>query len=159
MHNSLRSRCGFTLVELSIVLVILGLLVGGVLTGQSLIRAAELRAVSKEFQTYQTAAMSFRDKYFGLPGDITNATAFWGQNTVCGGGAATGVCNGNGDGIVNDAGVANGTNEVLQFWTQLALAGMIEGSYTGIAGPTHGNDSTAGINVPRSKISSVGWFA
>lgn len=45
-------RHGFSLVELSIVLVILGLLVGGVLTGQSLIRAAELRSVSTEFQKY-----------------------------------------------------------------------------------------------------------
>ncbi|MBY6117485.1 prepilin-type N-terminal cleavage/methylation domain-containing protein [Mameliella alba] len=72
-------RSGFSLVELSIVLVILGLLIGGVLTGQNLIRAAELRSVMTEFKTYQTAVMTFRDKYFALPRDMTNATDFfWG---------------------------------------------------------------------------------
>ena len=77
-------RAAFSLVELSIVLVILGLLTGGILTGQNLIRAAELRSVVTEFQTYQTAVMTFRDKYFALPGDMTNATDFWGEMTNCG---------------------------------------------------------------------------
>ena len=49
----------FSLVELSIVLVILGLLTGGILAGQNLIRAAELRSVITEFKTYQTAVMTF----------------------------------------------------------------------------------------------------
>ena len=66
----------FSLVELSIVLVILGLLVGGVLSGQSLIRAAELRSVTTEYSRYTTAISSFRDKYFALPGDMSNATSF-----------------------------------------------------------------------------------
>ena len=58
----------FSLVELSIVLVILGLLVGSVLAGQSLIRAAELRSVATEYNKYVTASRTFRDRYFGLPG-------------------------------------------------------------------------------------------
>ena len=70
----------FSLVELSIVLVILGLLVGGILTGQSLIRAAELRSVTTEFSQYQTAVMTFRDKYFAIPGDMKNARDFWGAS-------------------------------------------------------------------------------
>jgi len=72
-------KTAFSLVELSIVLVILGLLTGGVLTGQNLIRAAELRAVTTEFNAYQTAANTFKDKYFAIPGDMTNATDFWGS--------------------------------------------------------------------------------
>ncbi|PZP83692.1 MAG: type II secretion system protein, partial [Azospirillum brasilense] len=55
---------GFSLVELSIVLVILGLLTGGILGGQSLIRAAELRTISTDANRYITAAQTFRDKYF-----------------------------------------------------------------------------------------------
>ena len=73
---------GFSLVELSIVLVILGLLTGGILAGQSLIRASELRAVSTEFQRYVAAVNTFRDKYFMLPGDMSNATAFWGEDAA-----------------------------------------------------------------------------
>jgi prepilin-type N-terminal cleavage/methylation domain-containing protein len=70
-------RNGFSLVELSIVLVILGLLVGGVLSGQNLIRASELRKYITLQNQYRTAISAFRDKYFALPGDMTNATAFW----------------------------------------------------------------------------------
>ena len=58
MHSK---RHAFTLVELSIVLVILGLLVGGVLSGQSLIHSAQLRVVTTELDNYKTAMNSFRD--------------------------------------------------------------------------------------------------
>jgi prepilin-type N-terminal cleavage/methylation domain-containing protein len=60
-------RRGFSLVELSIVLVILGLLTGGILTGQNLIRAAELRSAVTELQRHQASTQSFRDKYFAIP--------------------------------------------------------------------------------------------
>ena len=72
-------RSAFSLVELSIVLVILGLLTGGILSGQSLIRAAELRSVTTEYSRYTAATYSFRDKYFALPGDMSNAESFWGS--------------------------------------------------------------------------------
>jgi prepilin-type N-terminal cleavage/methylation domain-containing protein len=78
MIQTARDQSAFSLVELSIVLVILGLLVGGVLMGQSLIRAAELRRVVTDYNKYTTAVQSFRDKYFALPGDMTNAQNFWG---------------------------------------------------------------------------------
>ena len=108
-------RHGFSLVELSIVLVILGLLTGGILAGQSLVRASELRAVSSEYQRYATAMHAFRDKYFAIPGDMTNATKFWGDDaTACADGAVAdgtpGTCNGNGNGILT-AGAASGTGE------------------------------------------------
>ena len=92
----------FSLVELSIVLVILGLLTGGILGGQSLIRAAELRSVSTEAARYTTAVYSFRDKYMALPGDMPNATAFWGAAPDCSAQTASGAstCNGNGDGML-----------------------------------------------------------
>ena len=79
---------GFTLVELSIVLVILGLLVGGVLTGQSLIHAAELRAVTTEHDKFVTAINTFRDKYMALPRRMSNAVRYWGAMD---GGTADGI--------------------------------------------------------------------
>ncbi len=158
-------QSGFSLVELSIVLVILGLLTGGILAGQSLIRAAELRSVSAQLQQNMTLFYSFRDKYFALPGDMTNATAFWGEagtgsySGACPGTNAdpstdTGTCDGNGDGRL-----APSTNSVEQFraWQHLANAGMIEGSYTGVQGPAGNIDGDAGDNVPRGKLSNSGF--
>lgn len=60
-------RRAFSLVELSIVLVILGLLVGGILAGRALIHASELRGVHTEFNQYKTAVMAFRNKYLLYP--------------------------------------------------------------------------------------------
>src|ERR1700746_416796 len=66
---------GFTLIELSIVLVIIGLIVGGVLVGQDLIRAAEVRATISQIEKYNTAVNTFRGKYNALPGDLNAAAA------------------------------------------------------------------------------------
>jgi prepilin-type N-terminal cleavage/methylation domain-containing protein len=148
----------FSLVELSIVLVILGLLTGGILAGQSLIRAAELRSVSTEYSRYTTAIQTFRDKYFALPGDMPNATAFWGKddylcNLDSGTASATGTCNGNGSGIIDIETTAR--SEIYAAWQHLALAGLIEGTYAGKT--TILDESYIGINVPKSKVNNAGW--
>lgn len=158
-------RHGFSLVELSIVLVILGLLTGGILAGQSLIRAAELRSVTAELNRYYSATQSFRDKYMSIPGDFRDATRFWGRyvnaahcvTNSSAAVAATGSCDGDGDGIIEAGSSASQSGEFLQFWRQLALAGMIEGDYTGIAGSGGNWHTLRGTNVPVSKIGNAGW--
>jgi prepilin-type N-terminal cleavage/methylation domain-containing protein len=146
----------FSLVELSIVLVILGLLIGGILSGQSLIRASELRSVVNDMSRYQTAMMTFRDKYFGLPGDITNATKFWGEDTAssCTNSPVAGdrvskqaTCNGNGDGMIEMP-----SNELFRVWQQLANAGLIEGSYNGVTGTNAYHHYEPGINTPPLRL-------
>jgi prepilin-type N-terminal cleavage/methylation domain-containing protein len=150
---------GFTLVELSIVLVILGLLVGGVLVGQNLIRASELRAVATDFDKYQQAINAFRDKYLAIPGDMTNATQFWGAAPSCPATAGTGTqtCDGNGDRIFNNPPAASQYGEIFTFWQHLGNAGMIEGSYTGMAGSSAPGKHDVGINAPEGRLNNSGW--
>lgn len=155
----------FSLVELSIVLVILGLLTGGILAGQSLIRAAELRGVITDYQKHVAATQAFRDKYLAYPGDFRDATRFW-TRTVNAAHCATnsaaavstpGTCDGNGNGTIDTTPAASQSGEEFQFWRHLGLAGMIEGSYTGLAGPTADDDLTISGNVPAGKLSNSVW--
>lgn len=159
----------FSLVELSIVLVILGLLTGGILAGQSLIRAAEIRGVIADMSRYNTAIRTFQDKYFALPGDMTNATRFWGfaggttgTDNTCYDASQTGpgTCNGDGNGYYHSiaAYTNNPLGETFHAWKQLANAGLVEGTYTGYRGSGGSNyNTTPGVNVPRSRINNAGF--
>ena len=151
----------FSLVELSIVLVILGLLVGGILTGQSLIRAAELRSVTTEFSNYQTAVMTFRDRYMGLPGDMPNATDFWGADTngCPNGGGTIGSCSGDGDGMLSSYyGGSSDKCEAFEFWRHLAVSGLIDGSYAPPTATNCAEHPTRGDHYPASRLSDAGWM-
>ena len=102
LYNQLNKKSGFTLVELAIVIVVIGLLVGGVLQGQELIKQANIRSQIAQFEDINRATFTFRAKYNALPGDMNNATSFWGDlididNPTIG---TTATCNGNGDGII-----------------------------------------------------------
>lgn len=98
-------QTGFTLIELSIVLVIVGLIVGGVLVGRDLISAAEVRAQISQIEKYNTAVNTFRGKFNAIPGDMSAATAaqFGFANAACAGTA--GYRDGNGiiQGVDNTA--------------------------------------------------------
>ena len=150
-------KSGFSLVELSIVLVILGLLVGGVLTGQNLVRSAEIRSITEQFKSYDIAVNLFREKYNGRPGDIANATAYWGAAGTCPGTAPAhattdgSTCNGDANGQTNSF-------EIYRVWQQLANAGLIEGRYNGVTGGVSNHyTSLIGTNVPAGKVGNGGW--
>lgn len=168
-HHVLRiydhPKRGFSLVELSIVLVILGLIVGAILSGKALIRGAALRSLNADIGTIASATHAFRDKYFMLPGDMNNATQFWGKdNANCPGDTGTastpGTCNGNGDGHIG-AGFSLQL-EVLRAWDQLARAGMYPGSWPGTASIAPGQSvagDNPGVNLPVSKYTFGGGMS
>lgn len=170
--NKINRINGFSLVELAIVLVILGLLAGGVLSGQSLIRAAEMRSVTTQTDRYITSVYAFRDKYFAIPGDMPNAVKFWGAaagnsndnvNTGCDNSLRTAstdktTCNGNGDGFI----ALNTAEdfEMYRMWQHLANAGLIEGAYSGVSdSAVVANTKTPkiGTNVPAGKLANTGF--
>lgn len=117
---------GFTLVEIAIVLVIIGLLVGGVMVGKDLISGGEVAKQAAQISQYKTAVSSFRDKYNGLPGDLTAATANRFQMITRSGTAGHGDGNGFIEGCAYNA--RNAGCETLLFWTDLSFAGLISPS-------------------------------
>ena len=165
---------GFTLVELAIVMTIIGLLIGGVLQGQQLLRNARATSQIKQFQQIEAGTITFRDTYGYLPGDMPNARArLPGCNT------ANSCVNGSGNSVVGRstgafensqtaAGALPGV-ETTMFWKHLALANLINGIDTSAAlrapqwGKTHPsshfngglmigfNDSDGGVvNTPET---------
>jgi prepilin-type N-terminal cleavage/methylation domain-containing protein len=161
MAKPTTSRTGFTLIELSIVLVIIGLVIGGILVGQDLIRASEIRAIISDKEKFVTAVYTFNTKYNAIPGDMANAQSIWGAASNCNVAVAQttmATCNGDGNGVIfAGAGSATIGNELFLFWKHLANASLIPGSYIGI---TDGSTSyaTTSRNAPSSKISGSLWY-
>jgi type II secretory pathway pseudopilin PulG len=114
-HIDIKEKQGFTLVEVAIMLVIIGLLVGGVLVGRDLIRAAEFRATIADFEKFEAAFNTYRLKFNAIPGDDANATAYFGAQTT----------NGNGDGRIYDHYSAISPDEDAKAWQHLSLASLI----------------------------------
>jgi len=116
------TEAGFTLVELSIVLVIIGLLVSGVLVGQNLIQGATIRSQIKQIEDLNTTVNAFRDKYRFLPGDITTTRSNrWGLANS----------NGDGDGLLTAAAgdLTAYDGEIQFFWVHLGQAEMVNTNF------------------------------
>ncbi len=76
-----RPVAGFTLMEMAIVLVIIGLIVGGVVLGRALLTTSQLQTVATDADNYITAVNNFKQQYQALPGDMPTATAQWGVDS------------------------------------------------------------------------------
>lgn len=136
MFYPVSSKRGFTLVELAIVMVIIGLIIGAILQGKRIIENARLTAQIAQIDAVRAALAGFKDKYDQKPGDMSNATL-----RIPGCTAANFCQNGNGDGDLGIDGLPNNlwyledqsalASERTQFWRHLLLADMIAGVDTG----------------------------
>ena len=111
----MKRQQGFTLVEIAIVLVIIGLILGGILKGQELIDSARVRSISNDIAGVRTGWYAFQDRYNALPGDFNRAAAQIGGSST----------NGNGNGRVDV------DTEVGGVWEHMAEAGFISGDFNG----------------------------
>jgi len=168
---NLNKQKGFTLVEIAIVLVIVGLLIGGVLKGQEMITNAKLKRIESDNAGLAAAMFSYQDRYLQLPGDDSSAGSRFNVYSKTGGLGAK--ANGNGDGVVDgvwDNVVASGswtdesassapTQETSKFFGHLRAAGLIPGgsgedptrptnAYGGLIGIQNGSLGIAGhVNI------------
>lgn len=155
MRNELKST-GFTLIELSIVLVIIGLIVGGILTGWDLINVAAIRAQLSQIEKYNTAVRTFQGKYGGLPGDLTlsNASSFGFNVSGCGGSIGQRDGNGTIDGYYSGGPeYMLEYGEALLFWADLGQAGLIDGTFP------NGGGSFSNCGIPQANLTLVGGSA
>ncbi|MCD6034618.1 MAG: prepilin-type N-terminal cleavage/methylation protein [Rickettsiales bacterium] len=151
MRNSIilkrrQKQKGFTLIELSIVLIIIGLIVSGVLVGQDLIDGAKLRAQIGQIGEFNAAVNTFKLKYDALPGDIANPANYALSSTNI---------TGDGDGGLEDdqGAILRASDEITGFWTHLSQASLIPGAYVAVAA---GGTSALTTNIPNAKIGTGG---
>lgn len=137
-------KSAFSLIELSIVLIVIGLLIAGITGGASLIKSSELRSVMSEARGYAVAVNAFYSQYDALPGDYGTAVGSVSTNR------------GNGNGNI-EYGVPFNTlagSEGSVAWYALRQIGAIDDALTYAAVSTA---QTPGTNIPNSKIKSAGW--
>lgn len=147
MKKQFGRQSGFTLVEIAIVLVIIGLLLGGILKGQEMITQARIKNVTNDFNGITAAYFSYQDRYKAVPGDDARASQRW---------TTWGVKDGDSNGVISGkyadnsatASLANdGNNESQKFWWHLRASGFVPG-------PTQSTDAGAAI-PPNNAVGGI----
>mgnify|MGYP005839933477 CR=1 FL=1 len=135
-----RRQSGFTLIEIAIVLVIIGLLLGGILKGQELITQGRIRNVANDFQSMTAAINLYQDRYRALPGDDAGAAARWSIT------APTPSSGNVGDGVIaGNYNTATAADESRQFWLHLRRAGLVGGAVTDNTNPPNAASGITGV--------------
>jgi prepilin-type N-terminal cleavage/methylation domain-containing protein len=144
-------QAGFTLIEIAIVLVIIGLLLGGVLKGQELINSAKVKNLATDFKNVPVYIYGYQDKFRALPGDDSQAASHVSGGKTCTGtsttaGSPCNLSNGMIDGNWNDTTIAS---ESFVFWQHVRLAGLAPGSTDTTQGaaylPTNATGGIVGV--------------
>lgn len=135
-----RNQSGFTLIEIAIVLVIIGLLLGGVLKGQELINSAKVKSLATDFRNIPVFIYGYQDKFRSLPGDDAQAASHVtnGIKATTGGTVGNGVIEGLWDSLTQ-------TDESQLFWQHVRLAGLATGPTAGDMLPTNSVGGLIGL--------------
>lgn len=151
---------GFTLLELSVVLTVIALIIGGIMVGRDMLRSAKIQQIVSDLEKYKSAVDTFQAKYNSLPGDMSDATSVWGvrdatpANCITAASTDALTCNGNGDGKIAQS---TGSNEAFRFWQHLANADLIVGNFSGVKDGTATYSATAN-NSPTGGLDRGLWF-
>jgi prepilin-type N-terminal cleavage/methylation domain-containing protein len=133
--RNLNPKKGFTLLELSVVLVVIGLIAGVITIGQEMVQSAARKSLMSQVKNYSTIVNTFKLKYSKLPGDIDTASNYWPGHT-----------DGDGNRVIDQ------TGETKTSWQHLQAAELIPGNFPlGTAG-----QYDAGIDAPASELGSAG---
>lgn len=154
--SSASSR-GFTLIEMSIVLVIIGLIIGGILKGQEIIAEARAKAVVNEVNAARGAVNTYFDRYRALPGDDVNGPTRVDPRLVAGNGdGAVGPTPGpnTAQGLTNVANANQGEN--YQYFKALGAARLLNGMEVGPIGITQSTNFGTGSSLPTAPITGSG---
>ncbi len=156
-QNKRIAEAGFTLVELSIVIVIIGFLVAGIAAGSNLVKQAQIRSVISDMQAFQTGYNGFIGRFNAVPGDFASASSYWTTVATAASCATTAAtdCDGDGDGII-EPGTSLAADEVAPAWKQMQLAGFVGAGIVIL--PAAIAAMAAGSNAPNSKITGAGYF-
>ncbi len=128
---------GFTLVEIAIVLVIIGILLGGILKGQEMIVQGKIRSIEKEMDSVSIAILSYQDRYKALPGDDNKAKNRWSTTE-----------NGNFSGAIDEAfNSITDTHESRLLWQHLRHAGFINGDTASLSQPINAAGGLVGVQT------------
>lgn len=155
---STKHKRGFTLLELSMVLIVIGLMIGGVLVGQELVKAAQARAQIAQIEKFNSAVNTFKVKYGYIPGDIPDPYAsqfgFQARGSNPGQGDGNGLLQGYAGGT--GYGWVIGIGENAMFWVDLSAARLIDGSFSAASPTSGGGSDITGTNIslylPQAKI-------
>jgi len=142
---------GFSLIELSAVVLIIALLLAGISAGSNLVKQSEMQSVISDFQIFRKAYYDFTIRYRQVPGDMANAATYWSSGCT-----VTITCNGDGDAKIESVWNSN-TDETARAMKHLSLAelipygvNVIPASYVGVV--------SVGDLAPVSKVNGAGYF-
>ena len=147
-QSGLKGQAGFTLVEMAIVLVVIGLILGAVLKGQELINNAKMKRFYNLYRETLAAVYTYYDKYGKYPGDDPNVAGRW-----------SGATNGNNNGLIDGFTINCGTGittETCQAWYHMRFANILTGTNT--QAPSNPYGGSVGIGYATVQGLTTMWI-